>query len=89
MMQDVSYLAISCLAKANMARSCKIFPRIFTRVKPYFMNSHYMAYFFSTKRILGISTMSRVDHLTAQTREIECTREVLPSVIDDLGMINV
>ena len=31
MMQDVYYLAISCLAKANMARSCKIFPRIFTR----------------------------------------------------------
>ena len=30
MMQDVSYLAISCLNKANMARSCKIFPRIFT-----------------------------------------------------------
>ena len=36
-----------------------------------------------------ISTKSRVDHLIAQMRELECTREVLPSVIDDLGMIDV
>ena len=43
--------------------------------------------FCSTKRILGISTKSRVDHLIAQTRELECTKEVLPSVINDLGMI--
>ena len=44
-------------------------------------------FFCSTKRILGISTKSRVDHLIAQTRELECTKEVLPSVINDLGMI--
>ena len=28
-----------------------------------------------------------MDHLVAQTRELECTKEVLPSVINDLGMI--
>ena len=53
------------------------------------MNSHYMAYFFSNKRILGISTKSGVDHVIAQTREREFTREILPSVIDDLCMIDV
>ena len=53
------------------------------------MNSHYMAYFFSTKCNLGISKKSRVDNFIAQTRELECTREVLPSVIDDIGMIDV
>ena len=46
-----------------------------------------LSLFCSTKRILGYSTKSRVDHLTAQTRELECTKEVLPSVINYLGMI--
>ena len=42
-------------------------------------------YIFSTKRILGISTLSREDHSIAQTRELECTKVVLPRVIDELG----
>ena len=33
---------------------------------------------FSTKRILGISTLSREDHSIAQTRELERTKVVLP-----------
>ena len=37
-----------------------------------------------TKRTLGICTKSRGDHLIAQTRELECTRDVLPRVIDEL-----
>ena len=40
---------------------------------------------FSMKRILGISTLSREDHSVAQTRELECTKVVLPRVIDELG----
>lgn len=35
----------------------------------------------STKKVIGITTLSRKDHLTAQTREIACTRDVLPSVL--------
>lgn len=31
--------------------------------------------------IVGITTLSRDDHMTAQTREYECTRYVLPQVI--------
>ena len=41
--------------------------------------------FFSTKRIIGICTKSRSEHITAQTRELECTKTVIPSVMDDLG----
>ena len=36
---------------------------------------------FSTHTVVGITTLSRADHLTAQTREYECTRHVLPQVI--------
>lgn len=35
----------------------------------------------STHKIIGISTISRVDHATAQTRELACTKVVLPQVI--------
>ena len=35
----------------------------------------------STKKIVGISTISRKEHSVAQTREIACTREVLADVI--------
>ena len=31
---------------------------------------------FSTKRIIGICTKSRSEHITAQTRELECTKTV-------------
>ena len=40
---------------------------------------------FSTKHILGISTLSREDHSVAQTRELKCTKVVLPRVIDELA----
>ena len=38
----------------------------------------------STKHILGISILSRVEHATARTREPECTEMVLQSVINGL-----
>lgn len=37
-------------------------------------------YFYSTKKILGISTISRPDHAVAQTRELQCTMKVIPQV---------
>ena len=36
---------------------------------------------FSTHKVVGITTLSRADHLTAQTREYHCTRDVLPQVL--------
>ena len=36
----------------------------------------------STHRIVGISTISRTVHSVAQTRELACTKIVLPQVID-------
>lgn len=36
---------------------------------------------FSTHRIVGISTISRTEHLVPQTREVACTKSVLPQVI--------
>ena len=36
---------------------------------------------FSMHTIVGITTLSRDDHITAQTREYECTRHVLPQVL--------
>ena len=33
------------------------------------------------REILGICTLSRSDHATAQSRELECTKVVLPQVI--------
>ena len=41
----------------------------------------YSVYLLSTHKIIGISTISRVDHSTAQTRELACTKVVLPQVI--------
>ena len=35
-----------------------------------------------THKIVGISTISRAAHVTAQTRELACTKDVLPQVID-------
>jgi hypothetical protein len=35
----------------------------------------------STHKIVGIATVSRTEHRVAQTRELECTRRVLPQVI--------
>ena len=34
----------------------------------------------STRKIVGISTISRECHTTAQTRLLECTRKVIPEV---------
>ena len=34
----------------------------------------------STHKIIGVSTVSRKEHSTAQTRELECTKRVLPQV---------
>lgn len=36
----------------------------------------------STHKIVGISTLSRSDHSTAQTRELACTKVVIPQVCD-------
>ena len=36
---------------------------------------------FSTRRIVGICTLSRQEHRVAQTREVACTKIVLPQVI--------
>ena len=38
-------------------------------------------FFYSTNRIVGISTVSRTDHGIAQTRELQCTKIVIPQVI--------
>lgn len=35
----------------------------------------------STKKILGVSTLSRALHSIAQTRELACTKVVVPEVI--------
>ena len=36
---------------------------------------------FSTQKFLGITTLSRPEHSTAQTRELACTKVVLPEII--------
>ena len=36
--------------------------------------------FYSTRKILGISTISRKEQVTAETREFECTKMVIPQV---------
>ena len=38
-------------------------------------------YVCSTHKILGISTVARSDHAIAQTRELQCTKVVIPQVI--------
>ena len=35
----------------------------------------------SNKKVVGVSTISRTEHAVAQTRELECTKKVLPQVI--------
>ena len=35
----------------------------------------------SNKKVIGITTLSRKQHSVAQTRELSCTKEVLPQVI--------
>ena len=35
----------------------------------------------STHRIVGISTIARTEHSVAQTRELACTKRVLPQVL--------
>ena len=40
---------------------------------------------YSTKRILGIATLSRADYSVTQTREVECTKVILPRIIDELS----
>ncbi len=43
---------------------------------------------FSTKKIVAISTVSRSDHGCAQTRELACTKIVIPQAIAR-GKLNV
>ncbi len=38
--------------------------------------------FISTKRIVGCSNVSRTEHNCAQTREVACTKKVLPQVLE-------
>ena len=38
-------------------------------------------YFDSTAKVVGISTVSREQHVIAQTRELVCTKALLPEVI--------
>ena len=42
----------------------------------------------STKRILGCATVSRKEHATAQTRELEATKAVLPQVLEQGGILH-
>ena len=37
--------------------------------------------FHSTQKIVGISTYSRAEHSIPQTREVACTKQVLPQVL--------
>ena len=37
---------------------------------------------FRNHKVVGISTVSKVEHSTAQTRELECTKIVLPQVLE-------
>ena len=37
---------------------------------------------YSTLKIIGIATVSRADHPIAQTRELECTKVVVPQVVN-------
>ena len=41
-----------------------------------------MIFMYSHHKIVGISTLSRKEHTTAQTRELECTKIVIPQVMD-------
>lgn len=41
----------------------------------------------STKRILACATVSRKEHSIAQTRELECTKAVLPQVLEQGGTV--
>ena len=43
--------------------------------------AHVACRYFSMHTIVGINTLSRDDHITAQTREYECTRHVFPQVL--------
>ena len=48
----------------------------------HFWHYHYeYVFFYSTKKILGLSTISRSGHVVAQTRELACTKVVVPEVI--------
>ena len=38
--------------------------------------------YISTHKIVGITTVSRPEHRVAQTHELECTKKVLPQVIE-------
>ena len=40
-----------------------------------------MHFIYSTKKVVGITTISRVEHATAQTRELACIKDVLPQVL--------
>ena len=39
-----------------------------------------LQFLYSTKKIVGVCTLSRKEHSTAQTRELACTKEVLSNV---------
>ena len=39
------------------------------------------SFVFSTKKIIGIATVSRAAHTIAQTRELACTKIVIPEVM--------
>ena len=41
-----------------------------------------IVHLYSTKKVIGVSTVSRKEHSTAQTRELVCTRAVLPQVLE-------
>ena len=36
----------------------------------------------STHKIIGCATLTRQDHTIAQTRELACTRAVIPEIIN-------
>ena len=46
-------------------------------------------YIYSTHKILGISTYSRTEHSIPQTRELACTKAVLPQVRENRGLLHI
>ena len=50
-------------------------------IHPIIFASSSVNFFFSTHRIIAISTISRADHGIAQTRELACTKVVVPQAV--------
>ena len=54
---------------------------IYIRHTDFYIVLHIHAHVYSTCKIVGVSTISRTHHTIAKTKELACTKEVLPNVI--------